>query len=151
MYAGFRISHMKKLLKHKKTLLIICDVLLIPGLLFCRWLSAEMLANYSVCSWMLLGGKCVTCGGTHFVYALLRGRIAEAFAHNPFLFLLAIFALLSYVLLHISWLADSSPVKKLLKKLYSFHALLVFLGIMLLFFLGRNIPLFIRLYEILSQ
>ena len=132
-------------------LLLLCDALLIPGLLFCRWLSANMLANYSVCSWMLLGGKCVTCGGTHFVYALLRGRIAEAFSHNPFLFLLTIFLLLSYVLLHLSWLADSPVAKKLLGKFYSFPALITGLGIMLVFFFARNIPLFIHIYEILSQ
>lgn len=142
---------MKKLLKHKKILLPIADLLLIPALLFFRWLSGDMLSRASVCSWTLLGGKCVTCGGTHFVYALLHGRVAEAFSHNPFLFLLTIFFLVSYLLLHLSWLWEVPFAKKCLARFYSIPALIAGLSIMLVFFFVRNGPVFVRIYEILTQ
>lgn len=142
---------MKKLLEHKKILLLAADLLLIPALLFFRWYSGYMLSTDSVCSWTLLGGKCVTCGGTHFVNALLHGRVAEAFSHNSFLFLLTIFVLVSYILLHLSWLWEVPFAKKCLSRVYSTPGLIVGLSIMLVFFFCRNIPAFVRVYEILTQ
>lgn len=142
---------MKRLLKYKKILLPVADLLLIPALVFFRWYSGYMLTTSSVCSWTLVGGKCVTCGGTHFVNALLHGRIAEAISHNPFLFLLTLFFLASYILLHLSWLWEVPFAKKCLSRVYSIPGLIAGLSIMLVFFFVRNIPAFVRIYQALTQ
>ena len=140
---------MKKLLSYKKPLLVAADILLIPSVFFFRWLSGRMLARVTVCSWAVFGGKCVTCGGTHFVNSLLSGRIAEAFAHNQFLFLLGIDLAVSYLLLNLHWLAGWPVAQKILKKMYNIPMLIVGCAVLLLFFFLRNIPVFCKILEYL--
>ena len=136
-------------LKYYQYLLIAADVLLIPGLIFCEWLSDRMLATTSTCMWTLLGGKCITCGGTHFVSDLTHFRILEALQDNPFLFALTVFLLLSLIFLHL-WILFSLPVfKKLLKRMYSIPSLILWLSGMLVFLIIRNIPLFLRILELI--
>lgn len=142
---------MKKILKNKKALLLAADAMLIPVLLLCRGLSSFMLTLDLPCQWAQLGGKCVTCGGTHFVKALLEWKFSEAFLHNPFLFLLAGYLVISYVLLHLDQLWSLPFAKKVLSALYSIPALVVGVVIMLAFFVVRNLPLFVRILEYLLQ
>lgn len=130
-------------------LLLAADVLLIPGLFLCRWLAGFMLTWDTQCQWVRLGGKCVTCGGTHFVKALLNGQFAEAFQHNQFLFLLTVFLAVSFVLLNLYWLFDVKFAKVILSRVYRFPTLIIMLSLMVGFFLARNIPVFIRVAEIL--
>lgn len=141
---------MKKLL-NKKNFVILGDILLIPFLFFCQRLSAFMLSNHSECKWALLGGKCVTCGGTHFVNALLSGRLSEAFFSNPFLFLLTVFLLFSLLLLNLDQLLGVKFAKKILSKLYTIPMLILWLSAMLIFLLARNAPVFIRIFEDLTN
>lgn len=141
---------MKKLSAKQK--LLLADVSLIPGLLLCRWLADLLLTKTnSVCSWTQLGGKCITCGGTHFVQSLLHFRIGEAFAHNEFLFVLSAFLLLSYVLLHLCVLWKVKFAEAVLKKVYSIPGLILGLALMLGFFLVRNIPVFLKMLEIIKD
>ena len=133
----------------KKRWLLAADVLLIPGLVLCKYLSDYMLSFTTECQWTRLGGKCVTCGGTHFVNALLSGQVADAFHHNAFLFVLTIVLALSFVLLNLHWLFDIQFAKTVLKKVYTIPVLIIALGIMLVFFFVRNIPVFVRIAEIL--
>ena len=140
---------MNKLLKHKKTLLLAGDLLLVPCLFFLRWLSGYMLSKDTTCTWLLLGGKCVGCGGTHFVNALLNGQILDAFQHNQFFFTLGVFLIVSYLLLHLHWLWNVPLAKKLLSKLHSIPSLLVFCGWLLVFFFIRNIPMITRIFHVL--
>ena len=139
---------MKKIL-NKKFFLLLFDVLLIPGLFFCERLSDYMLSQYSVCLWVRLGGKCLTCGGTHFVNTLLNGKIAEAFAHNQFLFALLIVMIVVWILLHLHWLGHIEWAKKLLSKIFSIPALLILIFFIMVFFFVRNIPVFLRVAELL--
>lgn len=135
----------------KKFFLLLFDVLLIPGLFFCEKLSDIMLSQYSVCTWVRLGGQCITCGGTHFVNTLLNGKIAEAFSHNQFLFLILVLLLVSWILLHLDWLFGISWAKKVLSWIFSIPTLIILLEIMMIFFLIRNIPVLIRITELLGQ
>ena len=65
--------------------LIAGDILLVIGCFVCRWLSGQMLESDTVCLFLLLGGKCITCGGTHFVRDLCSFRILDAMQDNVFL------------------------------------------------------------------
>lgn len=138
-------------LKYYQYLLIAADILLIPGLIFCEWLSDRMLATTSTCMWTLLGGKCITCGGTHFVNSLLNFRIAEAFRHNEFLFVLTALLLVVFVLLNLSWLFRVKFATAALKKIFTIPSLIIVMALLLLFLLIRNIPTFYTIIMLLSQ
>ena len=133
----------------RKYLLLAADVLLVPGLIFCEWLSDRMLATSGTCIWTLLGGKCVTCGGTHFVNTLLNGQIVEAFHHNEFLFVITLVLAISLVLLNLYWVFSVQFAKKILLKIYNIPVLIVTVSIMILFLLVRNIPAFINIAKLL--
>jgi hypothetical protein len=138
-------------LKYYQYLLIAADILLIPGLIFCEWLSDRMLATTSTCMWTLLGGKCITCGGTHFVNSLLNFRIAEAFRHNEFLFILTALLLVVFVLLNLSWLFRVKFATAALKRIFTIPSLIIVMAFLLLFPLIRNIPTFHTIIMLLSQ
>jgi hypothetical protein len=125
--------------------ILAADVLCIPGLILCERLSTYLLSLPGECQWARLGGKCVTCGGTHFVNALLNGRLGEAFQYNAFLFLLSVLLAMVFLLLNLHWLWDVRFSGKILAKLFSIPTLVVLLCLMLAFFLARNIPLFLRI------
>ncbi len=141
---------MKSLFKnHYKKILIVGDLMLIPAWIFCEWLSDRMLATNSLCVWARIGGKCVTCGGTHFVNSLLNFQFAEAWQHNEFLFILALYLVISLLLLNLYLLFDSAFAKKALRLLYNIPALILWLAGLILFLLVRNIPLWERLAQAL--
>jgi hypothetical protein len=127
---------------YKRLAVLTVDVLLIPLAFFFKWLSGVMLSRPNECPMVTIGGKCVTCGGTHFVQSILSFRIYDALCYNPFLFALSLFLLVSFVLLNVYLLFGALNVKKLLLKLYSIPSLIIWLSAMLLFFIIRNIHLF---------
>lgn len=138
--------------KHKWPLLLIAaDVLVVIGCIVCRWLSGRMLESETVCLWLLLGGECLTCGGTHFVQSLLSGQIVEAFHHNEFLFVTTVYLALSLLLAHPAVLLKAKWAKKLLRWMYSIPSLILFLTGMTVFAVVRNLPLMIRVVEFLSN
>ena len=140
-----------KLLKNKNFWLLAADVLLpflgMGGL----WLSRYLLASTDrTCVWTLLGGKCLTCGGTHFARDLLSGHILLAFTDNPLLFLFTVFLGVSYVLLHLSWLWELPFAQKCLSKMYTRKVCIGWVIFASIFFIVRNIPAFIYIWNILT-
>jgi len=131
--------------------LIAGDILLIIGGFLCRWLSGRMLESDTVCLFLLLGGKCITCGGTHFVRSLLTGQIVEAFHHNEFLFITTAYLALSLLLAHPAVLLKAKWAQKLLRWMYSIPSLILFLTGMTVFAVVRNLPLIVRVTEMLLQ
>ena len=127
---------MKKL--YNKKILILCDLLAIPATLFCRWLTGAMLATESPCLWTLFGFQCATCGGTHFASSLLHGRIGQAWHHNEFLFLLAILAVVVWVLVHLHLLCRAQWAGRVLRRVFSFPAVILLLAGTGVFLLIRN-------------
>ena len=142
---------MKKLLRFKIIFLIACDILLIPGLIFCKWLSGQMLAQPGVCVWTLMGIQCITCGGTRLVNSLLSGHILQAFSYNPYIFIIIVLLAISYLLLHLWWIGKVPFAGKLLKKAYSIPGLLIFAASTGYFLVFRNIPTWIRMIEYIVQ
>ena len=130
-------------------LIIAADLLAVPMMFFCAKLSDWMLSIYTVCAWTKFGGKCVTCGGTHFVNSLLDGKIAEAFNHNQFLFVVGIILVISYIALHCYVLFNSKIAKRVLLIIYSIPSLVIFLSSMLIFLLWRNVPVFMLIADMI--
>ena len=137
--------------KYKKLITIIFDVLLIPAGFICEKLTDVMLTTNELCLWVKVGGKCATCGGTHFVNAILNGHIIEAFHHNEYLFLLAIYFAVTIVLLNIVLLFEKKLPLKILKHMYNVPAVLILSVLLFLFIILRNIPLWIKLAEIIAE
>lgn len=137
--------------KYKKLLIIIMDVLLIPAGIICEKLTDNMLAVDDPCMWTLAGGKCATCGGTHFVNSLMNGHIIEAFHHNEYLFLLTVYLLVTIVLANIAVLAEKKMPAKILSHMYNVPAILTLCVLLLLFLILRNIPLWIRIAEVIAN
>ena len=140
---------MKKLIKNKRIGVIVFDVLLAGHLVAFRYLSEFMLTWGLDCQWEQMGGQCITCGGTHFVRDLLSGRIITAFCDNEYLFLLTIFFVVSFVLLNLYCLFDIKVCKKILSKMYCVPTLVIWVAGGLLFFVVRNIPLFIKVWQMI--
>ena len=133
--------------KHQKLLLLLCHLAAIPGALFFRYLSGQMLQTDTVCAWVRIGAKCPTCGGTHFVNALLSGDLSGALAHNAFLFLLTLFFAISLLLLDLAVWFEFPFAKKALRKLYTVKTP-VYIGIlMLLFVILRNRHIWALLFQ----
>ena len=133
-----RLFNTMKHLRIYKYLLLITDILFIPGTFFFWWLSGVLLAKPRPCLWNKFGGQCITCGGTHFVRALLQGDFIAAFHYNPFLFVCAIVLILSFILLHFTILGKSRKAQKLLSVLFSIPSLILGCVLMMLFLLARN-------------
>lgn len=138
-----------KMKKHKKLITIISDLLLIPAGFICEKLTDLMLTTNEPCQWVRMGGKCAACGGTHFVNSLLNGHIVEAFNHNQYLFLLVIYFAVTVVLLNLVFLFDKKLPLKILKHMYNIPAVLILSGLLFLFIFLRNIPLWIKISEII--
>ncbi|MBQ8605649.1 MAG: DUF2752 domain-containing protein [Clostridia bacterium] len=132
----------KFLKKHKKIIIVICDVLFVPFLFCCHLLTDYMLTLPPSCSFVRFGGKCITCGGTHFVNYITSFRIAEAFEQNQFLFVLSIYFGISIIFLNLYLLFNNSFAKKALLKMYNIPVLIIILSVMGVFFIVRNIPMF---------
>lgn len=127
-------------------MLLAGHLLVVPAALFFRYLSGRMLQTSTVCSWQLLGAKCPTCGGTHFVNELLSGNILEALKHNAFLFLLTMFLAVSVVLLDLEVWFGLSFAKKLLRKMYTISMLIFFGVLLILFLILRNWHIWLLLF-----
>ncbi len=84
-----------------------------------------------------LGVYCVGCGGTRFVYHLMNFNFSMAFENNPYLFLLTIYLIVSFLLLNISVLSG----KKIHTILVNEKWLWVWAISGGLFFIMRNIVL----------
>ena len=138
-----------KLLQKHKWLLLLGDVLAVPAAILCRLLTQHMLLADKPCPWTLFGGQCVTCGGTHFVNTLCSGQLGEAFFHNQFLFALTVLALGCWILLHLWLFCKLQPAKKVLYGICSIPGLITVLSVMFLFLLWRNIPVFVRIGQLL--
>lgn len=140
---------MKNFFKNGKYILILGDIIIIPALFFCKWFSQFLLDLPGDCIWTLMGGQCITCGGTHFVNALLKGQFADAFFHNQLLFICAAVLLISYILLHLWYFGKMSFAQKTLRAIYSIPGLIVFCCGIIAFLLIRNIGLIQKVSDLL--
>ena len=110
-----------------------------------------MLSHNTVCIWTVLGGKCLTCGGTHFVNSLLSCDIVAAFQHNQLLFAAAVILVITFILLHLFLLGKMKFAKKLLKIIYSIPSVVIAAFSTLVFLFVRNIPMFVNIYKIIKH
>lgn len=131
--------------------LLSVDLMIILGCIVCRWLSGKMLETETTCAWLLIGGKCFTCGGTHFVNSLLRGHLIDAFFHNEFLFLSTAYLAASLVLLHPFLLFRARWAKRCLRLQYNIPTLILFFTSMFAFMILRNLTPIKLVVELLIQ
>lgn len=160
MFLSFRIQNkgkekialrerkMKTFKNILRVFVIIVDVLLVPAAILCRWLSEQMLETDSSCLLLQFNGKCLSCGGTHFVRDLLSGRIFDAFLDNHFFFYVTLYLFVTLILANLYLLFNLKFSLKVLKCMYNIPALLVTIFLMLLFLFARNIPMIIYFVQL---
>lgn len=132
---------MKQFLKahRNKIWALLCDALCVVAAVIARPLSAYMLQKGGqACIWNLQGVRCLSCGGTHFVYDLLSGRVWQAFSDNQLLFVLTVFLLVTLIMLNLWLLFDLAFAKKALKWMYHIPTLIIFLLGAIVFVIWRN-------------
>lgn len=125
--------------KYKKMLMIAFDIAVVPGLFILKYLSSFMLSTDRPCVWTELGLQCATCGGTRCVNSLLSGNFIEAIKLNPFVVVMILFVLVTFLLLNLLIFRNSDFAKRALKKMYSLWSLVIILISLAVFFIGRNI------------
>lgn len=136
--------------KHLKRIIILsCDVLIIPVLFFCRWLSGTMLQTDNPCMWTLVGIKCATCGGTHFVNDLLNGRIVDAFWDNHLMFITLVFFGIAYIFLNLYLLFDLKFAHIAVFFMCNPATIVYFFFLTILFTIARNVPYFIYAAQVI--
>ena len=142
---------MRQFFTKGRVALLISDALTIPTLVGCKHLADYLLAtSNSTCLWTKFGGQCLTCGGTHFVGALLGFRFEEAFHYNELLFLITILLAVSCLLLHITVFARAPFAKAILRKLYSIPSLIITIAVSFVFLLLRNMPVITYIIQALT-
>ena len=144
---------LKTIKKHYvKIIIIACDLLVLPLIMLCRSLSSKLLdVAATQCVWELLGAKCITCGGTHFVRDICSGRFIDAFFDNQYLFILAVYFLITLIALNLCFVFGVKWAKKLLIKMYSITALIIAGVGMVAFVVLRNIPFWIALARLIAD
>ena len=143
---------MKEFLKkhYKKLLILPLDALIFPAFVFFNWLSGVLLETERICPWVKLGGRCMTCGGTHFVNDITSLKIAQAFEDNQFLFVIGVFFLVTLVLLNLYCLFDIKIAAFILRRMYSLVTVAIYCLLAIWFILLRNIvPLYFILRAII--
>ena len=138
--------------KHlKKIAILASDLMCLAVALICKPLSASLLQKAgNVCIWDAMGFRCLTCGGTHFVNDLLSGRIGAAFTDNQLMFFIAVYLLLSLIVLNLYLLFDLTFAKKMLRWMYNIPVLIGWGVILIAFLLWRNLPVMMDMIAQLS-
>lgn len=144
---------MKEFLKkhYKKIIIIPIDILVVPALVFFRWLSGQMLLTEKTCPWVLLGGQCISCGGTHFVNDFLSGKFFSAFLDNELLFVITIYIIIGFVFANLFCLSDFKFAKNALICMFNVFIIGYFALFAFAFLIVSNIPLFIEIAQLLIE
>ena len=127
--------------KHPRLCMLLADATWIPLWIGFYFLSDYLLTNTdSVCDWTRWGGQCLTCGGTHFVKEFLSFHFAEAWEQNELLFFIAIYTLLTLLVVNLLVVFRWRFAKTILKCMYNIPVLILFIAGAIVFFLVRNVP-----------
>lgn len=145
-------SFMTFIKKHWKPLSVAAaDILLLPMILVCRAITEYMIAQNNICDWTRIGALCGTCGGTRCVYSITNGNLAQAFELNQFVFICAVYLLITLVMLHFAWVFNLKFANIALKWMYSIPALIVASVGFVAFIIIRNIHFIEKLFELLTK
>ena len=127
-----------KITRHRLNALLILGIG-IGGLIFLYNFNPSDSFIYPPCPFHALTGlHCPGCGSTRALYQLLHGHLLTAFRLNPLMVLLLPF--LGYSLL--SYLSDGIMEKSLPRIFIPASFIWILLGVILLFWIFRNLPFF---------
>ena len=126
-------------MKNKKLWILLMDMGLVVLVLFAGMLSRWMIAALPPCPFVAAGLLCPACGGTRCVRYITQGAIGEAFAVNPFIFLLIIYVGIGLILLNIGVWAKAQRVEKIACAMLGWQAVIVCAVLFVLFGVARNV------------
>ncbi|QDP85053.1 DUF2752 domain-containing protein [Chryseobacterium sp. SNU WT5] len=121
----------------KKYLFLIISLLLGGGLLFYYWFNPQSESYLLKCPFKFFTGyDCPGCGSQRALHATLHGQFREAFSYNP-LFIIALPYVLTGILFE--WFGLKYSYPKTRKILFGSTAIYTVTGIIILFFIIRNL------------
>ena len=124
----------------KKTrFVIILDVLVGLLVLIAVPISGWMFRFLPDCPWVALGWQCPSCGGTRCVRYLFSGRMAEAFAVNPFLFVLIWYLIAALLLMNVGVLLKWKWAEKCARAMTDWRMVIAVAVLFVIFGIVRNI------------
>lgn len=113
------------------------DAILLLAALNVKRLAVLMSDKISECIFLRMGILCPSCGGTRCVYNMASGNFSEAFAYNPFIFLVVIYAAIVLLLFNITYLFNIRL--KVFRIMANSRAVIVIAVLYALFGILRNI------------
>ena len=132
-----------------KIIIVALDVLCIPLAMICREISDVMLKTEGVCVWTTAGIQCFTCGGTHFVNDLLSFKIVDAMVDNPLLFVIALYLLITFIILNLYLLFGLKFARRALRLMYNVPVAISFVIFGCVFFCVRNFDALMHLDKVI--
>lgn len=125
-------------LSHRRLVLLL-DIALVLLLLLVWPLSNWMLDVLPDCVVAQKGYLCPACGSTRCIQALLQRNLPLAFRLHPLLCLLLFHLATMVLFLHLGWLADCKPCRRVFRLLTDYRLFIVWGIAYALFGILRNI------------
>lgn len=119
--------------------IVLLDLALCVLALCLQPLARWMMAVLPTCPVAQLGYLCSACGSTRCLLALSQLQLAQAFAFHPLLCLLALYSLLGLLALHLGYLANIQPLRRLCKAMADYRVIIAWAVAYGLFGLLRNL------------
>ena len=99
-------------MRKKQTLLLLGDLAILALALLIPRLSQFLLNAGPPCVFARRGFLCPSCGGTRCVRYFFTGRFSQAFAMNPFIFILILYGIFWLFLVNLSCFTRWKPAQK---------------------------------------
>lgn len=99
-------------MRKKRMLLLLGDLAILALVLLIPRISQFLLRAGPPCIFARWGFLCPSCGATRCVRFFFTGRFSQAFALNPFIFLLIIYAIIWLILVNIGCFTRWKPAQK---------------------------------------
>lgn len=113
------------MMKHKKYRILFLDLALLAAAAVAWPLSGWMLRWLPPCPFPAMGFLCPACGSTRCIRYLVQGQLGDAFAMNPFLFLLLGYIAAALLLLNIGILLDAPKTERIARSMLSWRFVLI--------------------------
>lgn len=126
-------------MKIKKSFVILLDVALLLLGLAAGWVTGWMLALIPNCPVTQFGWLCPACGGTRCVRYFFTGKFAQAFAMNPFVFVLIWYLGAALLLLNVGVLLNVPYAQRLAVRMTGWRIVIVAAVVFAVFGIVRNL------------
>ena len=106
--------------KHKRISVLLLNTLITALFIVLRPLAAFMIQHFPPCPFLAQGIICPSCGGTRCIENLVNFHFEKSFQYHPYIFLVACYCFVVWILLNLYCLLNLNICLKLLKSITGF-------------------------------